>query len=60
MDVHPDVRVEVRITPDPADQRHQLYVQWLNARAPAPDILQLVLAFQRRVVQGLTAGAVKG
>jgi ABC-type glycerol-3-phosphate transport system substrate-binding protein len=38
---HPDVRVELRVTPDAADQRHQLYVQWLNARSPAPDVLQL-------------------
>jgi multiple sugar transport system substrate-binding protein len=38
---HPDVRVELRVTPDAADQRHQLYVQWLNARAAAPDVLQL-------------------
>ena len=38
---HPDVRVELRVTPDAADQRHQLYVQWLNARAPDPDVLQL-------------------
>jgi multiple sugar transport system substrate-binding protein len=35
------VRVELRVTPDAADQRHQLYVQWLNARAPEPDVLQL-------------------
>ena len=41
MAVHPGRRVEVRVTPDAADQRHQLYVQWLNAHAPAPDILQL-------------------
>ena len=41
MELHPDRRVVVRITPDAADQRHQLYVQWLNARATAPDILQL-------------------
>ena len=40
-DRHPDVRVELRVTPDAADQRHQLYVQWLNARSPAPDVLQL-------------------
>jgi multiple sugar transport system substrate-binding protein len=33
--------VEVRATPDAADQRHQLYVQWLNAHAPEPDVLQL-------------------
>jgi multiple sugar transport system substrate-binding protein len=38
---HPDVRVELRVTPDAADQRHQLYVQWLNARAAEPDVLQL-------------------
>ena len=31
----------MRNTPDAADQRHQLYVQWLNARASVPDILQL-------------------
>ena len=30
-----------RDTPDAADQRHQLYVQWLNAGASDPDILQL-------------------
>jgi multiple sugar transport system substrate-binding protein len=41
MAMHPDRRVQVRVTPDAADQRHQLYVQWLNARATAPDILQL-------------------
>ncbi len=39
--LHPDVRVEVTPTPDAADQRHQLYVQWLNAGAPRPDVLQL-------------------
>jgi multiple sugar transport system substrate-binding protein len=38
---HPGVEVELRITPDAADQRHQLYVQWLNARAADPDVLQL-------------------
>jgi multiple sugar transport system substrate-binding protein len=38
---NPDIRVEQRVTPDAADQRHQLYVQWLNAWAPDPDILQL-------------------
>ena len=37
----PGVRVAVRPTPDAADVRHQLYVQWLNARAPDPDVLQL-------------------
>jgi ABC-type glycerol-3-phosphate transport system substrate-binding protein len=38
---HPGIRVVRRDTPDAADQRHQLYVQWLNARATDPDILQL-------------------
>jgi multiple sugar transport system substrate-binding protein len=38
---HPGVQVELRVTPDAADQRHQLYVQWLNARAPEPDVVQL-------------------
>jgi multiple sugar transport system substrate-binding protein len=41
MTEHPDVRVVQRKTPDAAEQRHQLYVQWLNARAGEPDILQL-------------------
>lgn len=40
-DENPDVRVEIRPTPDAADQRHQLYVQWLVARSPDPDVLQL-------------------
>jgi multiple sugar transport system substrate-binding protein len=38
---HPNIRVVQRDTPDAADQRHQLYVQWLNAEASEPDILQL-------------------
>lgn len=38
---HPGIRVVRRETPDAADQRHQLYVQWLNAGASDPDILQL-------------------
>jgi multiple sugar transport system substrate-binding protein len=38
---HPALRVAVRATPDAADQRHQLYVQWLNARVGDPDVLQL-------------------
>jgi multiple sugar transport system substrate-binding protein len=38
---HPEIRVIQRDTPDAADQRHQLYVQWLNAGASDPDILQL-------------------
>ena len=39
--LHPDLRVEVRATPDAADTRHQLYVQWLNAHVSEPDVLQL-------------------
>jgi multiple sugar transport system substrate-binding protein len=35
------IPVQLHSTPDSADQRHQLYVQWLNARAPDPDVLQL-------------------
>jgi multiple sugar transport system substrate-binding protein len=38
---HPELAVEVRVTPDAADLRHQLYVQWLNARVSEPDVLQL-------------------
>jgi multiple sugar transport system substrate-binding protein len=38
---NPSVRVELRATPDAADQRRQLYVQWLNAHAGDPDVLQL-------------------
>jgi len=38
---NPSIRVELRATPDAADARHQLYVQWLNARAADPDVLQL-------------------
>jgi multiple sugar transport system substrate-binding protein len=38
---HPGIDVELRVTPDAADQRHQLYVQWLNARVAEPDVLQL-------------------
>jgi multiple sugar transport system substrate-binding protein len=41
MEERPDIRVVQRRTPDAADQRHQLYVQWLNAGASQPDILQL-------------------
>src|SRR5207247_10825376 len=35
------VLAEALSTPDAADQRHQLYVQRLNARGPDPDVLQL-------------------
>jgi multiple sugar transport system substrate-binding protein len=38
---HPGIRVERQATPDASDQRHQLYVQWLNANVGDPDILQL-------------------
>src|SRR6266480_61552 len=38
---HPGIHVEVRSVPDAADQQHQLYVQWLNAHASEPDVLQL-------------------
>lgn len=38
---HPEVEVVQRRTPDAADQRRQLYVQWLNAGADDPDVLQL-------------------
>lgn len=40
-ELNPDIRVELQRTPDDANQRHQLYVQWLNARVGNPDILQL-------------------
>ncbi len=40
-ELHPGIRVVMRSTPDSADQRHQLYVQWLAAGADDPDILQL-------------------
>lgn len=41
MVLRPDVQVVQQRTPDAADQRHQLYVQWLNAKAADPDVLQL-------------------
>lgn len=41
MQLNPGIRVELQRTPDDANQRHQLYVQWLNARVGNPDILQL-------------------
>ena len=40
-EAHPGVEVSLRSTPDAADQRRQLYVQWLNGRARDPDVLQL-------------------
>lgn len=41
MERHSDIKVVQQPTPDAADQRHQLYVQWLNAGVSDPDILQL-------------------
>jgi len=38
---NPSLTVVLRATPDAAGERHQLYVQWLNARAEDPDVLQL-------------------
>ncbi|MFL5525476.1 MAG: ABC transporter substrate-binding protein [Gemmatimonadaceae bacterium] len=40
-ELNPGIRVELQRTPDDASQRHQLYVQWLNARVGNPSILQL-------------------
>jgi multiple sugar transport system substrate-binding protein len=37
----PGVRVRIQRTPDDASQRHQLFVQWLNAHVGQPDVLQL-------------------
>ena len=41
MQANPGIRVRIQPTPDDATQRHQLFVQWLNARAGDPDVLQL-------------------
>lgn len=41
MQLNPGIRVELQRTPDDASQRHQLYVQWLNARVGNPSVLQL-------------------
>lgn len=38
---NPDVTVRIHETPDDATQRHQLYVQWLNAHVGRPDVLQI-------------------
>src|SRR6478609_3456104 len=38
---NPGIHVRIQHTPDDATQRHPLFVQWLNARAGEPDILQL-------------------
>ena len=41
MQANPGIQVRIQRTPDDATQRHQLFVQWLNARAGDPDVLQL-------------------
>lgn len=38
---HPGIHVRILPTPDDASQRHQLFVQWLNAHVGDPDVLQL-------------------
>ena len=35
---NPGIHVRIQHTPDDATQRHQLFVQWLNARAGEPDV----------------------
>ena len=50
---HPELTIELRPTPDASDQRHQLYVQWLNARATDPDILQLDVVWTPETVSKL-------
>jgi multiple sugar transport system substrate-binding protein len=35
------VRVRIQRAPDDATQRHQLFVQWLNAHVGQPDVMQL-------------------
>lgn len=39
--MEPYVRVRIQRAPDDATQRHQLFVQWLNAHVGQPDVLQL-------------------
>jgi multiple sugar transport system substrate-binding protein len=39
--LEPGIHVRVQRTPDDGNQRHQLFVQWLNARVGRPDVLQL-------------------
>lgn len=41
LEENPGLRVTIQQTPDDATQRHQLYVQWLNAHVGTPDVLQL-------------------
>lgn len=38
---HPEIRIRPIVMPDAADQRHQLFVQWLNAGSAEPDVLQI-------------------
>lgn len=38
---HPNIEVRFHRVSDDATQRHQLFVQWLNARAGDPDVLEL-------------------
>jgi multiple sugar transport system substrate-binding protein len=39
--MHPEIEVRVQPSPDDATQRHQLFVQWLNAHVGDPDVLEL-------------------
>ena len=41
MRLHPGIEVRLHRVSDDATQRHQLFVQWLNARAGDPDVLEL-------------------
>ena len=41
MRLHPNIEVRLHRVSDDATQRHQLFVQWLNARAGDPDVLEL-------------------
>ncbi len=41
MQVNPGIEVRLHRVSDDATQRHQLFVQWLNARAGDPDVLEL-------------------
>jgi multiple sugar transport system substrate-binding protein len=38
---HPNIEVKFHRVSDDATQRHQLFVQWLNARSGDPDVLEL-------------------
>ena len=41
MRLNPEIEVRLHRVSDDATQRHQLFVQWLNARAGDPDVLEL-------------------